>query len=74
MIETYLKELKDTWDFTTETLNDIKSQMAAYAMDAVMDSAVRKEAEKIVNLDNLFGESMNKVADVIEKDLEDKDE
>ncbi len=63
MIDTYLKELEDTWGYTPEELTHIKSQMAAYAMDAIMDSAVRREAEKIDQLDNLFGEAINKIKD-----------
>lgn len=74
MIDTYLKELHDSWGYTIEELNDIKSQMAAYAMDAVMDSAVRKEAERICQIDNAFGEGMNKLADMIEEDLEQENE
>lgn len=70
MIETYLKELKDTWSYTPEELTHIKSLMASYAFGACIDSAVRKEAERIVELDEKFGAGMNKVADVIEKELE----
>lgn len=47
MIDTYLKELKETWSYTTEELKHIKKLMADYALCAIMDSSVRKEAEDI---------------------------
>lgn len=47
-IDTQLKELKMTWGYTTEELNHIKIIMASYAMDAMMDSDVRKEVEEIL--------------------------
>lgn len=69
-IDSYLNELQKTWRYTIEELNDIKVKMAYYASDATMDSDVRKEAERICQVDNSFGEAMNKVADMIEEDLE----
>ncbi len=47
-IDTQLKELEDTWGYTIEELNHIKIVMASYAMDAMMDSDVRKETEQIM--------------------------
>lgn len=70
MIEDYLKELQETWGYTIEELLDIKNQMAAYALDACMDSEVRAEAEHIAELHMKFGNGLNAVADIIEKDLD----
>lgn len=47
MIDQLISELEETWAFTTEELNHIRSQMAHYALCACIDSAVRKEAEGI---------------------------
>lgn len=47
-IDDKLKELKDTWGYTTEELNHIRLVMADYALGAIMDSAVRKEVEEIL--------------------------
>lgn len=47
-IDSELEELKNTWGYTIEELNHIKIVMAAYAMDAIMDSDVRKEVEIIL--------------------------
>ena len=46
-IQHYLDELKATWDFTQEELNDIRGKMASYALAALMDSEVREEAFNI---------------------------
>lgn len=70
MIERYLTELKDTWSYTPEELTHIKTLMASYAFNACIDSVVRKEAERIVQLDEKFGSGMNRVADAIEEDLD----
>lgn len=45
-LETTLKELKDTWDFTQEELNDISEKMRGFAWACLMDSQVREELEK----------------------------
>ena len=66
MIDTYLKELEDTWSYTQEELNHIKVLMANYAFCACIDSDVRKEAEKIVELEEKFGSGMNKIAESYE--------
>lgn len=47
MIASQLLELQQTWGYTIEELNDIKIHMANYALAALMDSEVRKEAEEI---------------------------
>ena len=46
-IEHYLMHLMAKWDFNVEELDDIRSQMAAYAVDCIMDSHVADEAMKI---------------------------
>jgi len=46
-IQHYLEDLKSTWDFTQEELNDIRDKMANYALAALMDSKVREEAFEI---------------------------
>ena len=51
-IDTYLNELKETWDFSSEQLVDIKAKMAYYASDSTMSSDVRKEAWKIAEENN----------------------
>lgn len=43
LIDSLLKDLQESWDYTTEELTDIKSKMLEYAGAAVMDSSVRKE-------------------------------
>ena len=43
MLEDLLKELKETWSYTTEELNDIREKMKSYAVVCLMDSEVRKE-------------------------------
>jgi hypothetical protein len=52
MVNEHLKELKDTWDYTTEELNHIKQIMAQYAMEAAMDSKVFKEVKSILEADS----------------------
>jgi hypothetical protein len=47
MIEHYLKQLQDTWGYTTEELFDIQSKMAEYALCCCVDSAVMQEAFKL---------------------------
>lgn len=47
MIEQLIAELEETWGFTTEELNHIRSQMASYAVCACIDSEVQQEAERI---------------------------
>lgn len=44
-IDTLLKELKETWDFTTEELDDIKEKMTSYAIASNLDSLVRAEID-----------------------------
>jgi len=46
-IQHYLDELKATWDFTQEELNDIRYKMAFYAVAALLDSEVREEVFEI---------------------------
>jgi len=45
MIDDLLEELKETWSYTAEELNDIRSKMAFYAISASLDSEILKEAE-----------------------------
>lgn len=43
MLETLIKELGETWDYTTEELNDIREKMREFGAACVMDSVIRKE-------------------------------
>ena len=43
LMDEYLEELKNKWDFTTEQLNHIKYLMVNYACCTNMDSAVNNE-------------------------------
>lgn len=45
-LETTLKELKNTWDYTQEELDDISEKMQGFAWACLMDSEVRAELEK----------------------------
>lgn len=49
MIAIHLEEIEKECDFllTSEQLEIIRYQMAQYALDAIMDSSVAKEAEEI---------------------------
>jgi hypothetical protein len=48
MIEHYLKQLQDTWGYAAEELLDIQSKMVEYAVCCCLDSAVKKEAFKLL--------------------------
>ena len=43
MIQKLLDELQETWDYTTEELNDIRDKMVEYAFYATIDSSVSEE-------------------------------
>lgn len=45
-VEQYIKDLKDTWSYTTEELNDIRKQMISFALDALHDKTVAEELFK----------------------------
>jgi len=45
MLKEILKELKDTWDFTTEELNDLEKYFVSFGAACIMDSSVRSEVE-----------------------------
>ncbi|MDO8610979.1 MAG: hypothetical protein Q7R95_10650 [bacterium] len=47
-IDEYLNELKETWDYSTEELNDIKEKMICYAEDAMCYPSIKEEVEKLV--------------------------
>lgn len=47
MIDHYLKQLQESWDFTEEQLLDIKSKIAQYAICCCIDHSHKKEAFKI---------------------------
>jgi len=47
MIESILEDLSHTWAWTIEETNDIKRNLANYAICALMDSKIAKEAEII---------------------------
>ena len=40
LMDEYLEELKDKWDFTTEQLDHIKNLMVNYACATNMDSTI----------------------------------
>jgi len=44
-LDNILKELKDTWDYTQEELDDISEKMQGFAWACLMDSHIRKELE-----------------------------
>jgi predicted NAD-dependent protein-ADP-ribosyltransferase YbiA (DUF1768 family) len=48
VIESYLEELRETWDFTTEQIIHIREIMAKYALDASMDTRLIEEAALIL--------------------------
>jgi hypothetical protein len=48
VIEEYIRDLQETLSYTAEELNHIRQLMARYALDAVLDSSVREEAENII--------------------------
>lgn len=47
MIQEYLDELEETWSYTSEELTHIKQVIAKYAVDAMHDSIVAKEAYNV---------------------------
>jgi len=47
MIESILEDLSHTWGWTTEELNDVKQNLAHYAICALMDSTIAEEAAMI---------------------------
>lgn len=44
LLQQLLRELKDTWGYTSEEIYDIRDKMKAYATAACIDSEVREEA------------------------------
>lgn len=53
MIDRILNDLRNTWDLTTEQINDIEKHMIDLALSASVDSKVREEltarAEKLLD-------------------------
>jgi hypothetical protein len=47
MIDEILKNLEETWGYTSEELIDIRMQLIKYACAVLMDSEVRKELDDI---------------------------
>ena len=46
LLQQLLRELKDTWGYTSEEVYDIRDKMKTYAISACIDSKVRDEAFK----------------------------
>lgn len=40
-LDLVIQELKDTWDFTTEELTDIREKIKSFTWDCLMDSDFR---------------------------------
>ena len=53
MIEHYIKELSETWDFTPEQLSSIKSKLVNYALCCCTDSVVMHEAFELAEKENV---------------------
>jgi hypothetical protein len=47
MLEQLLKELEETWGYTTEELSDIRTMMKLFATTALLDKNVAAEAAKV---------------------------
>jgi hypothetical protein len=47
MIESILEDLSHTWGWTIEETNDVRKNLAHYAICALMDSSIAREAENI---------------------------
>ena len=47
MIESILEDLSHTWGWTIEEVNDVRRNLAHYALCALMDSSIAEEAEEV---------------------------
>lgn len=47
MLESLLKELEETWGYTTEELSDIRMKMKLFATSALLDPKVAAEAARV---------------------------
>lgn len=48
LIRKNISELQETWDYTTEEMNDIRERILEIAFAATIDSAVREELKMLV--------------------------
>ena len=47
VLDQHIQDLEDTWDYTTEELNDIRDRMIDFANAVASDEKMREEVAKI---------------------------
>ena len=47
VLDQHIQDLEDTWDYTTEELNDIRDRMIEFANAIASDEKMREEVAKI---------------------------